>query len=140
MSDQGFHKKLRLLASADYQAVFNGVETRVSSRYFLILATFNQSSHCRLGIIVAKKNIAKANQRNRIKRIIRESFRLKKLKPLKNTEQKPPQALDIVVLIRKGLDQVENGVMYAQLDNLWKDLRKKASERIGQTLPTNNTL
>ncbi len=46
----------------------------------------------RLGIVVAKKNVRLAVARNRLKRIVRESFR---------QQQDSLQGLDVVVIIKK---------------------------------------
>jgi ribonuclease P protein component len=82
-----------------------------------MLAIKQQTNQSRLGMVVAKKNISKSVERNRIKRLIRESFRHARL-------QLP--GLDIVVLIRKGFDNVPNLVISSKIDALWKDLQTKA--------------
>ena len=77
----------------------------------------NQS---RLGLVVSKKNISKAVERNRVKRVIRESFR-------KNKSQIPN--LDVVVLIRKGIDVLPNVVISSKMNALWNDLCAKSAEQ-----------
>ncbi|STO63775.1 ribonuclease P [Haemophilus parahaemolyticus] len=42
-----------------------------------LLARLNTAENPRLGLTVAKKHLKRAHDRNRIKRIVRESFRLK---------------------------------------------------------------
>ena len=71
-------------------------------------------------MVVGKKNIPKSVERNRIKRLIRESFR-------KARSQIPP--LDVIVLIRKGLDGLPNLIISSKMDTLWKDLQKKTDEQ-----------
>ncbi|MCY3743247.1 MAG: ribonuclease P protein component [Candidatus Poribacteria bacterium] len=44
------------------------------NRYFVIYVLHNHFNHLRLGITVSKK-VGKSVQRNRVKRLIRESFR-----------------------------------------------------------------
>lgn len=116
MSDFGFSKKLRLLGAADYQPVFKNARYKVSCQYILILAVASTSPRPRLGLVIAKKNIAKAVQRNRVKRIFRESFR---------HNQGLLPALDIVILARSGLDSLSNKVVQTNIEKLWQELINK---------------
>lgn len=116
MADYSFPKKTRLLTAAEYKAVFTNAKFKVSCRYFLILAIKNNWLHPRLGLVIAKKNVAKAVQRNRVKRMIREYFRL-------HGEQ--VSGLDLVVLARKDVDTLESGQISERLGALWKDLGAK---------------
>jgi len=65
----------------------------------LFLAKCNNVELARLGLAVPKKHIHRAVERNRLKRIIRESFRLKQEKLKGN---------DIVVVVRNKLDVNKN--------------------------------
>ena len=126
MAEHRFTRDFRLLSPADFKSVFDGAKHKVSCRYILMLAIKQQTSQTRLGMVVAKKNVSKSVERNRVKRLIRESFRHARL-------QLP--GLDIVVLIRKGLDNLPNFVISSKIDALWKDLHTKAikdSESIAQ--------
>lgn len=117
--DLGFPKTSRLLSPNDYGPVFKQTEYRVSNRCLLMLAINNEISPSRLGIVVAKKNIPKAVQRNRIKRIIRESFRIK---------QAEFATIDLVVLAKKGLDKLENEEIQKQVAILFYELCKKQDD------------
>ena len=116
MSDFGFSKKLRLLGAADYQPVFKNARYKVSSQYILILAVANNLARPRIGLVIAKKNVAKAVQRNRVKRIFRESFR---------HNQRLLPALDIVILTRSGLDSLSNELVHTNIERLWLELTNK---------------
>lgn len=120
MAKQGFRKAARLLGPAQFNPVFQKTVFKLSSPTILILVG-NSDSPPRLGIIVAKKHIKTAVQRNRLKRIIRESFRLR---------QAEFGTIDLVVLARQGLDQLDNKEVLAQinklLDELLNKLKKKA--------------
>lgn len=116
MSDFGFSKKLRLLGAADYQPVFKNARYKVSCQYILILAVVSNVSRPRLGLVIAKKNIAKAVERNRVKRIFRESFR---------HNQRLLLALDIVILARSGLGSLDNEQVHKNIERLWQELINK---------------
>ena len=87
-----FFNKLR--CSRDFAAVFLS-RNRSSDKFFLFLATHNNKSVARLGLAVPKKNISSAVERNRIKRLIRESFRKRK---------NLLEGKDIVVFVKKQFD------------------------------------
>lgn len=118
MSACAFSKSSRLCTPTDYQRVFQHAQFKVSSKAILILAIPNALNQPRLGLVLAKKNIRLAVQRNRLKRLIRESFRLR---------QHDIPALDIVVLARRGLDQKENSIIHAEFNTLWNNLLKRAN-------------
>lgn len=113
-----FPKSSRLLKSRDYGKVFNDVRVRVPHRHFLILATPNDLGHPRVGLVFAKKNLKHAVQRNRIKRQVRETFRL---------EQDLP-AMDIVVLGRQGLASLDNAKVRNLLQDIWRRLKAKSAQ------------
>tara|TARA_R110002094_G_scaffold3689_3_gene11917 strand:+ start:578 stop:952 length:375 start_codon:yes stop_codon:yes gene_type:complete len=112
-----FPRSSRLLNAGDYRTVFNGATLKVSDRNLLILATPNQLSHPRVGLVIAKKNVRLAVQRNRVKRIIRESFRL---------QHSGLPNLDIVVLARKGMGDLDNPTLQRLIQNSWQRLSKYA--------------
>lgn len=65
---------------------------------------------------MAKKHLRRAVDRNRMKRQIRESFRL---------QQQALAGLDIVVLSRKGMDSLSNDEFSQQLTQQWQRIFKK---------------
>ncbi|WP_370980518.1 ribonuclease P protein component [Agaribacterium sp. ZY112] len=111
-----FSKPQRLLNQAQFQYVFDQAPIRVSHPSLLILAKPNNNKHARLGLVIAKKQIKLAVRRNRIKRLIRESFRLR-LKKL------PP--IDVIVLARSSADTLDNSEVTKILNGLWKRVSKK---------------
>ena len=113
-----FTKQQRLLKSSEFQAV---QKTRLSaaSAQLLLLAKPNDLGHARLGLVISKKFAKLAVERNQIKRIIRESFRL-------NASQIP--AIDIVVLSRKGVTQLDKAQLRAGFDELLGQLVRRAEK------------
>ncbi len=96
-----FNKSSKLLTAADFSQVFDNSCCKAGDNAFLILAAHNRLEQGRLGLVIAKKQLKLAVERNRVKRIARESFRHK---------QQDLAGIDLVVLCRsgaKGLDKVE---------------------------------
>lgn len=118
MPGYGFPRKRRLTEPAQFKAVFNHAEFKVSNRYFLILARRNQVQHGRLGLVIGKKNLPKAIQRNRIKRLLRNSFRL---------NQELLKDLDIVILARSNMTSLDNQQIVKIIQDLWRNLVKKST-------------
>ena len=116
MAEFGFPKTSRLLNAADYKAVFSNAQFKVSCRQFLVLAICNSRSGPRLGLVIAKKNVALAVQRNRIKRQLRDTFR-------HNTAFL--DKLDLVVLARKDADKLDNNQLKNTIEALWHDMHGK---------------
>ena len=118
-----FGKSLRLLNARDYRGVFDNAQFKVSHQHLLILSRSNNTDTPRLGLVIAKKNIRLAVQRNRIKRILRESFRLR---------QQTLAGLDIVVLARRGLDELDNQQLHQLFHQQWQRLEKKHAKQTKQ--------
>lgn len=114
-----FPRTARLLSSGEFRRVFEQTDFRAPHPFFLMLATRSSQESARVGLVVAKKNVRKAVDRNRIKRLIRESFR-------HHLPELP--SLDIVVLVRKEAAQADNGQLLMALDKLWSRLIRQATE------------
>ncbi len=117
--DARFPKGKRLLNATDYSRVFDNVEARASHKYLLLLAIRNSGPGHRLGLVIAKKNVRLAVQRNRVKRLAREFFR------------KLPDdglSLDVVLLTRRGIDRLDNAELSTILQQQWQKLHRHASK------------
>jgi ribonuclease P protein component len=89
---------------------------RSSDRFFTVLARPNGGVQARLGLTVSRRAAKRAVDRNRIKRIARESFR--------HQAALPPW--DFVVLARPGADRAERRQLRASLDRHFEQLSTAA--------------
>ena len=120
MGENSFSRELRLLTPSHFENVFNQAIPAVSPQITL-LARYNAYDHPRLGITISKKRVKKAHDRNRLKRVIRESFRL---------SQHTIPNIDIVVVAKSGLDSMSNEQLFKQLSKLWKKLGLRCEQSL----------
>ena len=117
--DAGFPKGKRLLNAKDYSRVFDKAEAKASHKYLLLLARQNDGPGHRLGLVIAKKNVRLAVQRNRIKRVTREFFR---------SLPQNDSPMDVVLLTRRGIDQLDNAELSTILQQQWQKLSRHISK------------
>jgi len=104
-----FPPAARLHNPAEFKLVF--AEGRRLKRSPLGLSyRLNALPHPRLGLAIAKKAVADAHDRNRIKRLIREDFR-------HNRARLP--AVDLVFFAHSGLADLSNDAIRALLADIW---------------------
>ncbi|MGS2723513.1 ribonuclease P protein component [Porticoccus sp. GXU_MW_L64] len=113
-----FSRIKRLLNAKQFQRVFDGAAYKIGHSHLLLLATPNTLDHPRLGLVVAKKNVRHAVDRNKVKRIARECFRHK---------QQTLGSLDIIVLARRGIGELDNNQLHKLFDGSFRRLCKKAA-------------
>jgi ribonuclease P protein component len=113
----GLSKQKRLLTKADYNSVFSK-SVKVSNALFLILIHKNSYTYSRLGLVISKKVDKRAVQRNRIKRISRESFRNYNFE----------SHCDFVILARAKVTQLPNNKIFNSLNDLWSQADSKISK------------
>jgi len=122
-----FGRASRLIRKSEFNAVFGGRNTRVSDGNFTILAVkraevpdFEAAQEipvARLGLAISKKRAKRAVDRNRIKRVIRESFR---------TNVTTVSGFDIVVMNRDAAVSTSSSDLAGSLERLWHKLVVKA--------------
>jgi len=93
---------------------------RFGNSFFGVAAHVNDKGWARLGLAVAVKTAGNAVERNRIRRMIRESFRL---------HQHEIPALDLVVSARLRARGIVATELRAQLESLWLEVRTKCGSR-----------
>lgn len=110
-----FGTEVRIRCASDYKGVFDGALFKVHQPHFLFLAKITEQPKSRLGIVVAKKKVRRAHERNRIKRLARESFRL---------HQQQIDLLDIVVMPKIGIEVISNAELHQQLQMAWQKMQR----------------
>ncbi|MBU9831346.1 ribonuclease P protein component [Rahnella sp. FC061912-K] len=105
-----FPRELRLLTPRHFTFVFQQPQ-RAGTPQITILGRLNELGHPRIGLTIAKKHVKRAHERNRIKRLTRESFRL---------NQHALPAMDFVVVAKKGVADLDNRALTEALEKLWR--------------------
>jgi ribonuclease P protein component len=88
-----FTKKERITSSREFKWVIRNGK-RLSTKNYIIFMKENEKGFHRLGIII-KKEVGRAALRNRVKRCLREFFRLNK--------HRIGGSFDIIILVKKGI-------------------------------------
>lgn len=102
----------RLRSAADYAAL-RAVKGRLNGTLFAIRYGPGAAADARMGMAVSRKVSKRAVDRNRIKRVVRESFRQRRATlPL----------LDMLVIARSAAAAADNATLRAELERLWSRL------------------
>lgn len=115
----GLPREARLRRPAEFAAlrISSG---RLGGRCFHLRYAPNAWGQARLGLAISKRVSKRAVERNRIKRLVRESFRQARL-------QLPP--VDVMVMARDQAAGVDGQQLLMQMDELWKKLLAVHAER-----------
>ena len=108
-SENRFPKDSRLLDAAAFGRVFEKA-TRSRDALFTVLCRRNDADRARLGLAIARKHCRRATARNRIKRLIRESFR---------QQQELLSGLDVVVMNKPAAADASNREILDSLERHW---------------------
>ncbi len=109
------HQRLR--SAAEFQRVFKQPQ-RFSDPLVTVLARANDAGYPRLGLAISRKAVRRAVGRNRIKRLVRESFRLSR-SLLPN--------VDLVVMARPGIAELSNREILECLLAHWRRVAKRCA-------------
>ncbi|MGA8709120.1 MAG: ribonuclease P protein component [Steroidobacteraceae bacterium] len=109
-----FPRTRRLRTPADFKRVY-AQGRRISNEFFTVNMLPNDLSLARLGMSVAVRTMGGAVGRNRLRRMIRESFRLHhSLLP----------AIDLVIGVRSAARTTPPAELRSSLEQLWRKLRR----------------
>ena len=114
VSDVCFQKKDRLLTPAQFQAVFDAPIKKIHGEHLLLFVAQGEATP-RLGLAITKKKLKNATDRNRLKRLTREQFRLNK---------SGLADVDLVLIVKKRYDKAydigaELAVMFSKLKKMY---------------------
>lgn len=112
-----FRRENRLLSAAAFGRVFKKA-SRSRDSWFTVLCRKNNGEPARLGLAISKKNCRQATARNRIKRIVRESFR---------QHQEQLTGLDVVVMNQPAAKTGSNRQLFDSLTSHWQRCERAAA-------------
>jgi len=118
-----FTRELRLLDATQYKYVFAKAR-RFGNQNFTLLVRVNEESHARMGLAIAKKAVKRAVDRNRIKRIIRESFR--------HMQYDLPN-IDVVIMCRPSAVPLKKEEIRQQFDKQWSYINRKLKGNLSKS-------
>lgn len=113
-SPQRYRRRCRLLQPAEFKHVFAEPQRSATSSLTVLIRSSGHDRP-RLGLVVARKTASSAVARNRVKRLVRESFR-------RHRVMLP--AVDLVVIARPGITKKTNRELFAELEIHWSRLAR----------------
>lgn len=90
-----FTKKAKLIKTDEFSSVFN-FRKRISAKFLALHYQPNSVGHARLGLVVGKKVAKRAVDRNYMRRVLREFFRI---------QQHEINPVDLVVRVQKKFEK-----------------------------------
>ncbi len=116
-----FTKKAKLIKTDEFSSVFN-FRKRISVRFLAVHYQPNDIGHARLGLVVAKKVAKRAVDRNYMRRVLREFFRI---------QQHEINHVDLVVRVQKKFEKED----FLQIKQEFESLIEKVNRRTQAQLP-----
>ena len=113
-TDEKFGKQEHILKTGDFARVYKKGRAARSELIFLHYLA-NGLAHGRIGFSISSARVGLATRRNRIRRILREIYRLNK----KNFRP----GFDLVVVVKKDPGKI---ILYKDLENVFLKLAKAA--------------
>ena len=110
-----FGRGQKLLTADNYKFVFSKSQ-RFGNKSLTVLARENNLGYPRLGLAISKKSAKRAVDRNRIKRIFRESFRIH--------QHKLPN-VDIIAMCKPHVLFLSKEEIHRQIETQWRFMQKK---------------
>lgn len=109
-------KQAKLLKTDEFSSVFN-LRKRIAGPYLVMRFGINTLNRPRLGLVVSKKIAKSAVERNYMRRVLRELFRL-------NQHHLPP--VDLIVQVQKKFEKPGFGVIQQEFQHLTRKISEKS--------------
>lgn len=122
---RGYPPSARLRNPVDFAALRRDGK-RIATRHFRTQYRLTQAGEPRLGMAVSRRVSKRAVVRNRIRRIVRESFRLRR-SDLPNC--------DVLLVAQASTAALTGGELRSDLDGLWTQLAALKPSSGGPTIP-----
>jgi ribonuclease P protein component len=121
LSSPTYPRHARLSGAASFARVFRKGK-RTGDRFFTVIFRpgSDDAQNARLGFAIARKRIPTAVARNRLKRVVRESFR--------HRRRQLPVA-DMVVMATGLAARTDNDVLRESLDRHWQKVKQQCASR-----------
>ena len=117
-ADARLRRDYRLTNKGDFTRVFRRSQ-RSCDALFVVLARRGGADCARLGMAISLKATGRAVSRNRIKRLVRESFR---------QHRADLPSLDVVVMARPGVARESSARIAASLATHWNRIARQCAE------------
>ena len=111
-------RQAKIVKTDDFSSVFN-LRKRIASQHLVMRFRLNVANVPRLGLIVSKKTAKLAVQRNYMRRVLRELFRL-------NQQQLP--IIDLVIQVQKPFKKPEFMLIKQEFEILLSKLSVKVTQ------------
>ena len=117
-----FTKKAKLIKTDEFSSVFN-FRKRISAKFLALHYQPNQIGRARLGLVVGKKVAKRAVDRNYMRRVLREFFRM---------QQHEINHVDLVIRVQKKFDKEDFIQIKQEFDSLIAKINQRT--KMGQQL------
>lgn len=124
-------KQAKLIKTDDFSSVFN-FRKRISAKYLALHYLPSHHAQARIGLVVGKKTAKLSVQRNYMRRVLRELFRL---------QQHEIGAVDLIIRVQKKFNKADFMQIKQEFDGLMAKLKQRIQclnhENISAIMPAN---
>ena len=120
-------RRYRLSGKAAFSEAFEQSVVSADAS-FKVFGRATNEPECRLGLAVSRQVDKRAVARNRLKRIIRESFRSHVEANARQGAEAGRQAVDVVVCPRRHAVSLENSQLFEQLSRHWRRIEGRVRQ------------